>query len=228
MAIGKNLLKEKTNVGVRATTTFNAPGNYKAPYGKSVVTIGGRGASGNAGNPGNPGNPNNPGSHTPGNFAPGPATYYRYMVYNYSGARFSNPRTCYGSFGGHANPYGPRTYYLFSPYTGQHAHNIITYSVDYSPNTTNPGSFTPGNPGTAGNAGGAGSAGSDATIGGIYFAAGAGGNAGNAGSIGSPGGSGGAGATGTVVSPTTTTIEYSEAGISITVPSGGYVDISNL
>ena len=47
MKLSKALLKEKTNVPIKATTTFNAPGTYIPPYGKTVVKIGGRGASGN-------------------------------------------------------------------------------------------------------------------------------------------------------------------------------------
>lgn len=81
MAIGKNLLKEKTNVGVKGTTTFNAPGNYKAPYGKTTVTLGGRGASGN---PGNPGNPTVPGNHVPGNYVPGNPHSHRSIYSQYS------------------------------------------------------------------------------------------------------------------------------------------------
>ena len=44
---GSNLLKEKTNVGVTTSTTFNSPGTYTLPYGKTVVRIGGRGTPGN-------------------------------------------------------------------------------------------------------------------------------------------------------------------------------------
>jgi len=47
MSLGKLLFREKTNAAVKTNTTFNAPGNFPIPYGKTVVNVGGRGASGN-------------------------------------------------------------------------------------------------------------------------------------------------------------------------------------
>ena len=219
MAIGKNLFKEKTNVGVKASTTFNAPGNYKAPYGKTVVKVGGRGATGN---PGNPGNPSNPGNYTPGNYVPGNPTTYVYNTTTFG------PKVW--GFGGGSNPFSqsfvtapgpaPRGGSGQNTYYGQSYSYSSTYATYYNAGAfSNPGSFTPGNPGNAGNAG---TAGANATIGGVYFPGGA---AGNAGPAGSPGGAGG---TAPTVSPATTTIEYSEAGFTVTVPSGGYVDLNNL
>lgn len=55
---------EKTNVGVKSNTTFNAPGTYVAPYGKTIIRVGGRGAPGNSGTSGNPSNPGSPGNYT--------------------------------------------------------------------------------------------------------------------------------------------------------------------
>jgi len=49
----QTLFEEKTNVGVQATTTFNAPGNYLAPYGKTTVYISGKGSPGNYASGGN-------------------------------------------------------------------------------------------------------------------------------------------------------------------------------
>lgn len=53
MKLASALLREKTNVGVKGATTFNAPGQYLPPYGKTTVRIGGRGASGNYSSGGN-------------------------------------------------------------------------------------------------------------------------------------------------------------------------------
>ena len=47
------LRREKTYASVQQTQTFNAPGIYVAPYGKTTVRIGGRGASGTSPTPGN-------------------------------------------------------------------------------------------------------------------------------------------------------------------------------
>jgi len=49
----QTLFEEKTNVGVQETTTFNAPGNYLAPYGKTTVYISGKGSPGNYASGGN-------------------------------------------------------------------------------------------------------------------------------------------------------------------------------
>ena len=48
MKLSKGLRREKTNVASTASATFNAPTVYVPPYGKTVVRIGGRGASGNS------------------------------------------------------------------------------------------------------------------------------------------------------------------------------------
>ena len=214
MAIGKNLLKENTNVGVRATVSLNAPGNYKAPYGKSVVTVGGRGATGN---PGNPGNPNVPGNFVPGNYVPGgPTTYVTFNV-TFSGPRFQRPAT--NTFVTAPGP-SPRYNSGFCGYFGATYTATANYATFYNVGAfTNPGSS---NPSVPGNVGAAGNAASGATIGGVFFPGGAGGNAG------AIAGAGGAGVVAPTVSPTATTIEYSEAGISVTVPTGGYVDFNNL
>lgn len=226
MAIGKNLLKEKTNVGVKASVTFNAPGNYVAPYGKTVVRIGGRGASGNAGNPGNPGNNTVPGNFVPGNYVPGPGIRQITITNTYSPASgFSKPfSTTYPCC-------STQPFYQFNGLNcyGQQWWQTVNASINYSLcSFTNPPSTNPTVPGTAGNIGSAGNAGSNATIGGISFPAGSGGNAGAAGNIGSPGGAGGPAGTAPTVSPTATVLEYNPSGFSVTVPAGGYVDIDNI
>lgn len=53
MKLSRGLRREKTNVGSKTTVTFNAPGVYNPPYGKTAVRVGGRGASGNATTGGN-------------------------------------------------------------------------------------------------------------------------------------------------------------------------------
>lgn len=214
MAIGKNLLKEKTNVGVKGTVTFNAPGNYKAPYGKTTVTLGGRGATGN---PGNPGNPTVPGNYVPGNYNPG-APHSTRSIYNQYSPGSQGPRSSGGDgpFGG---AFSPRSHFTTYTYWGQSLHQSVTYTVDYSVGaSTNPGHTNPTSPGNPGNAG---NPGSNATIEGVYFPGGAGGNAGPASSP------GGAGSTAPTVSPTTVAVQYTTAGISVTVPSGGYLDFTN-
>lgn len=53
MKFSSRLYREMTNVPLRTSTTFNAPGTYYPPYGKTVFTIAGRGTPGNASVPGN-------------------------------------------------------------------------------------------------------------------------------------------------------------------------------
>ena len=213
MAIGKNLFKEKTNVGVITNTAFNAPGNYLAPYGKTTVSVGGRGATGAAGNPGNP---NTPGNFVPGNYVPGNPTTYVSVTTTWFRLRFIQPS--FNSFIG--SPNNPRSTSGFDGYFGASYTQNIVYATFYNVGAfTNPGSSNPNTPGNAGTQGATGTA---ANIGGVAFPGGTGGAGGNAGSPGS------AGSTAPLVSPTTTTIEYTSAGFTVTVPSGGYVDIANL
>lgn len=53
MKLSGLIFREKTNVGKKQSITFNAPGNYLAPYGKTTVRIGGQGAAGQAPSGGN-------------------------------------------------------------------------------------------------------------------------------------------------------------------------------
>lgn len=215
MAIGKNLFKEKTNVGVRTNTAFNAPGNYLAPYGKTTVSVGGRGATGSSGNPGNP---SVPGNIVPGNYVPGNPTTYVNWYFSYFRLRFQQPSN--NTMGPTAPGPAPRSLNGFCGYFGASYSQNSVYTTYYNvgayanPAFSNP--ITPGNPGTPGATGVA------ANISGVAFPGGAGGAGGNAGSPGS------AGSTAPLVSPATTTIEYTSAGFTVTVPSGGYVDIANV
>lgn len=136
---GSNLLKEKTNVGVITSTTFNSSGTYTLPYGKTVIRIGGRGASGNPSSGGNF-SYSNPGSTF---------SYYTVnCVYRYFGNYYFQFA---GTFPGSGGNYVTYSGYEPGAYT-------CYYNYQSS-------SFVPGqqyfNPVTPGNAG------SPATIGGV-------------------------------------------------------------
>jgi hypothetical protein len=150
---GSNLLKEKSGVGVTTSTTFNSPGTYILPYGKTVVRIGGRGASGN---------PNSGGTYWYSN--PGSsvsifnvACYYRY---------YGNPYPFAGGYGVQGSGYGGVTYNGYEPtgYTCYYAYQ----GSQYSPGQTYYNPYVPGN------------AASSTNISGIIFP---GGNAGSSASI---------------------------------------------
>ena len=138
---GSNLLKEKTRPGVLTSTTFNSSGTYTLPYGKTVIRIGGRGATGNPSTGGNF-SYSNPGQ----NFS-----YYTvHCVYRQYGNYYSQFAGVYPGSGGN--------YVTYSGY------EPTAYTCYYNYQST---SFTPGqqyfNPVTPGNAG------SPATIGGVTF-----------------------------------------------------------
>ena len=59
MPLSKNLRRERSIAITVGTTTFNAPGIYYPPYGKSVFELSGRGTPGNATVPGNADGGNN-------------------------------------------------------------------------------------------------------------------------------------------------------------------------
>ena len=246
MKASKALKLEKTNVANKATVSFNSPGNYIAPYGKTVVRVSGRGASGNPTTGGNYAgesyvstNPTTGGNYagesyvstnpaTPGNTTPGTCvlTLYQYFSdYN---------TTAYAEFPGPCSPFEPSG---CEPYAGGGNYCKI-YSVYTNPSSTNPS--TPGNanytpyynPTVPGNANYTpyynptvpgndnytpyynptipGNSGTPANIAGVTF----------------PGGA--ADSVAPTVSPTATTISYSASGFSVTVPSGGYINLDNI
>ena len=71
-----SLRKEPTGEGVTTSTTFNSPGTYIPPYGKTKVLVGGRGASGNLTVPGTYAGTNAPtGGNFAGTYAPSGGNY---------------------------------------------------------------------------------------------------------------------------------------------------------
>lgn len=197
------ILREKTNVGKKQSITFNSPGNYVAPYGKTTVRIGGQGAAGTPPSGGNLASPAIPTSvygastiigttrfttpatpplppNTPNDFyAPNQTT-----TSNFGGYYVAVNQPAYVANGN----FGPNGYSL----------EIVWYSIVYyygQPANYNP--YVPGN--TAPNT----------NIGGVYF----------------PGGVEGGAA---IVPQTPTTIAYSPSGFTVTVPSGGYITIDNI
>lgn len=196
------ILREKTNVGKKQSITFNSPGNYVAPYGKTTVRIGGKGESGTPGSGGNLASPAVP-AYGYGNrlviatytnnsplsppFPPaGPGegftanTYQFSYLDTYTSPTLPSPSSSGGS--------GPGTYHL----------DFFYYTLTPVPGT--PANY---NPYTSGNTG------ATANIGGVTFP-------------------GGIETTAPVVPQTPTTIAYSPSGFTVTVPSGGYITIDNI
>jgi hypothetical protein len=262
MKASKALKLEKTNVANKATVSFNSPGNYVAPYGKTVVRVSGRGASGNPTTGGNYAgesyvstnpttggnyagetylytNPTTGGNYagetylytnptTPGNTVPGSciATLYQYFT--------AYPYTQYDEFPGPCSPLGEPFCTPFAP-GGEHCRAYGVYSNPSSSNPPTPGNdvytpyynptvpgndvYTPYyNPTVPGNDNYTpyynpvvpGNSGTPANIAGVTF----------------PGGA--ADSVAPTVPPTATTLSYSASGFSVTVPSGGYVNLDNI
>ena len=224
--VGTNLFLRKT-LRASSSTTFNSPGNYLPPYGSTVIQIGGRGASGNPSTGGNYAG-TNPGS--PGNYAgsnPPTVSGHNYGTYNwYSSVHYSYSPSPPGLGPNHfsqsssgSNMPGPYSHHGADPDPpygyGQYFHGSINYSqtgyngsANYTPGNPNYNPYSPGhayyNPTVPGNSG------TPANIEGVSF----------------PGGP--AGSTAPTVPYTSTTLVYTGSSISITVPSGGYVDIRNI
>lgn len=145
MKLSQSLRRERTNVALRAATTFNAPGTFIPQYGKLLFKVGGRGASGNASVPGNYAgtNPSTPG--TVANY--NPSTGGNYAGTNPSGGgnyAGRNPST-----GGNYAGTNPGTTYMNSNTPGNYVpgNNVpASYSPgNPAPGYTNPGSTAPGN-----------------------------------------------------------------------------------
>jgi hypothetical protein len=231
MKISGLLRREKTRAIVKETVTFNAPGTYYPPYGKSNFRLQGRSS------PGNPTtyNPTVPGNTVPGNYSSGGnqvtvpgyfVTSFFYFQYVYqiftgwSGYPFgfiqyyyfqTSPYSAYGVFGYNIWGYGDTwTYYDYWTGGGYTQQVPVGYSVPtfyytnptyYNPtyyNPTVPGNTIPGNQG------------SSYTVLGVPL----------------PGGISDSSAP--VVGPVPVDVDYSTAGISISVPPGGYVSIINV
>ena len=118
MKLADLLRRERTNVTSVSTTTFNAPGIYYPPYGKTVIQLSGRGSPGNATVPGTVS-----GSNTVTNTVYVPASGG-----NYSGSNSYSQQVYVPASGGNAstnpssggNPYeiywGGSIYYSFQYY----------------------------------------------------------------------------------------------------------------
>jgi hypothetical protein len=213
MPLRKILLREKTNVTTTGSTTFNAPGTYVPPYGKTVVKIGGRGASGNP--------------TTGGNYSSGGNAYYNpyspgYDVYGPTGVwqgQFIEFYTWGGDYGYSYNegfgysPTPPYSYYgnaIGGCSNVNYNYIYTTYGYLYSNSPsggnyagTNPTNYNPTVPGNIG---------SPSNIGGVNF----------------PGGA--IGSLAPTVAATSTVVSYESypTGLSITVPTGGYVTVQNI
>ena len=292
MKASKALKLEKTNVANKATVSFNSPGNYIAPYGKTVVRVSGRGASGNPTTGGNYAgesyvntNPTTGGNYagesyvstnptTGGNYAgesyvsTNPTTGGNYAGESYVSTNPATPgnttpgtcvltlyqyfsdynTTAYAEFPGPCSPFEPsgcEPYALggnyckiYSVYTNPSSTNPSTpgnanYTPYYNPTVPGNDNYTPYyNPTVPGNANYTpyynptvpgndnytpyynptipGNSGTPANIAGVTF----------------PGGA--ADSVAPTVSPTATTISYSASGFSVTVPSGGYINLDNI
>ena len=88
MRLSKIFRREKTNVSITKTTTFNAPGEFEVPFGKTVVKVSGRGESSVPFTPEIPATYN---PTVPGNYA------------NTNPATGSNPETNPATGGNYAN-----------------------------------------------------------------------------------------------------------------------------
>jgi hypothetical protein len=126
MSVYKVFSLEPTNVNTSSTTTFNAPGVYSPPYGKTDYLLQGQGEPGNPNIPGNYAGTNPPTGSNPAYNPPTPG--------NYAG---TNP----GSGGNYAgtNPPVPGNYAGINP------------STPGNTNPTTPGNYAGTNPATPGN-----------------------------------------------------------------------------
>lgn len=119
MKLAQRLFRERTRATTRETITFNAPGVYKPPYGKTVFELEGRGASGNP--------------PTPGTLYYNPSTggNRSYNPY-YPGYNYTNPPTP-GTYAGW-NPLTPGTIARYNPPTPG---NLAGYNPDIPGNMAN-------------------------------------------------------------------------------------------
>lgn len=224
MPLAKLLFREKTNVPVKTTITFNAPGIYYPPYGKTSFLMQGQGASGNAEVPAQVSGYNPAYSYYAGtnaDVAGNPATvnahkYVTYMslvfgqwnpgenapagsfAYAYSILQTSYPLPSNTlTYGG--TPYGQTLtqYGLLNVITSNPITPGTAYYT-YVPAQTYYNSYVPANTGASSN------------ILGVTL----------------PGGEGGAA---TVIGYVPiSTVSYTNVGVPISVPSGGYVKIQNI
>jgi hypothetical protein len=243
MKLAGLLLRERTRATTAATTTFNSPGIYYMPYGKTTFELQGRSTPGNPTTPGNPPVPGNVSGYNPG--IPGNLAYYNYepgFEYSYWVSGYSGPvRGVYiyhlqtfanggqYSYTGYDESYNSMYcqppgyytdgafsvynewyctyYYLDNPpyeqFVYQPPYNAAVYNP-YQPGNPNFNPTNPGNPPVPGNAG------PTTNVLGVTL----------------PGGNSDSSAP--VIGFTTISLTYTNAGVPISVPSGGFVTIRNL
>lgn len=246
MKLAGLLLRERTNVTTTATTTFNSPGIYYMPYGKTTFQLQGRSTPGNPTTPGNPGNPPVPGNVSgynpgyPGNYAyTEPGYPFEYTVYGYTGPvmyrnhyhqqNYANGGT-YSYFGTdesynffycqppgyYADPSGWTVYNGFScsyGFVDNPPYNTFYYQPPYpvyNPYTPGNPNYNPTTPGNPGNPPVPGNAGPTNNVLGVSL----------------PGGN--SDSTAPTIGFVTVALEFTNAGVPISVPSGGFVTIRNI
>jgi hypothetical protein len=227
MKISGLLRREKTNAIVKQTVTFNAPGTYYPPYGKTNFSLQGKSTAGNptTSNPATS-NPAVAGNAIPGNTVPVPAYFVTqgftfvtvYQIYNDWTA------STYPGRGGFSFTYWATEPQSFSYYTsdGAGTWNMVTFFTGgTSTEQSAYGYYVPGfsyanatnyNPATPGN-----------TVPGNTIL----GNAGPSYNVLGVPLPGGAANTAAPVVNAPVSIDYTTGGISISVPPGGYVSIIN-
>ena len=231
MKLSTLLFREKTQAVVKQTVTFNAPGTYYPPYGKTAFLLQGQGQPGNYSSGGNYAGTNPPSG---GNYAGtnagsgGNIAGYNTNYGNYAGVNGGVTTTYYDS----AVPgsYSTSTIYgsdvncpsSYSTTVGNTYYNASFFCTPYY-NPTIPGNpnynpYVPGNdyynPYVPGNA---------------YYNPYVPGNAGsNYNVLGVPLPGGAADSAAQVVGYVPVTIDYTTSGISVSCPPGGYVKIQNL
>ena len=219
MRVGKGLLREKTNVRVRAGVTMNSSGVYRLPYGKTAAKIGGRGESGTSPTGGNYAYSN---EGTGGNYKAGGNARYNPTLYDGNSYTVWTSDT-YGDIGYSYtdHPWGPATskpanyvYYANGP--GFPGRSTVTFFIENTYPSTATGNYNttyynpyyPGN--DVYNAVVPGAAGQTRVIGGVTF----------------PGGP--VGGLAPVVATQISNLTYTGQDVTITVPPGGYVQVENV
>ena len=220
MRLTTMLFRERSNVTRKETITFNAPGIYYPPYGKTVFLMQGQGSPGNAPeggtyagtNPATGGSYAGKNSPTGGNYA-GTNPSNSGIWQKVTSASFNNvSNTSYGS--GYSlpanltNAYPPGPGYITDTYSwlssavpGNAYYNPVSPGYAYY-NPYYPGEayYNPSTPGTAGSA---------TTVLGVTL----------------PGGA--VSTSAPVVGYVPVSVGFTNAGVPISVPSGGYVKIQN-
>jgi hypothetical protein len=227
MKISGLLRREKTNAIVKQTVTFNAPGTYYPPYGKTNFSLQGKSTAGNPTtyNP-TTSNPTVAGNAIPGNTVPVPAyfvttgftfvTVYE-IVADWTASTYPGRGSLNYSYWADAPQYSsyytsdpPGTWIMVTYFTGGTTTELRSYGYDVPAfsytNATNYNPATPGNtvPGNTV----PGNAGPSYNVLGVPLP-------------------GGAANTAAPVVNAPVSVDYTTGGISISVPPGGYVSIIN-